>query len=100
MVTPVVCLNLFFTPAISLWRYYNMGDDSDIQPSLKLLLQYAIFAVCNIPLTKVGVFFVKLLLHKEIYIDSGYYTLLAILAAYMLSPIFKKAEEFRQEHNA
>jgi len=95
MVTPVVFLNLFFVPAISLWRYYEMDERPEIAPSLKLLLQYAIFAACNVPLAKVGIFFIKRLLRQEIYIDSGYYTLFAIMAAYALPDLWKKAREFR-----
>ncbi len=91
MVTPVVCLNLFFVPAISLWRYYEADKQPEIKPSLKLLLHYAVFAVCNVPLTKVGIFLIRRLLDWEIMIDSGYYTLLAMIAAYALPWLWKKA---------
>lgn len=97
MVIPVVCLNLFFVPAISLWRYYGLNEQSEIKPSLKLFLEYAIFTVWNVPLTKVGVFLIKRLLHMEIFIDSGYYTVLAIIAACVLPSLWKKAKKVFHE---
>jgi len=83
MVTAVVCINLFFPPVIALWHYYEK-DKKILDLSIKLLLQYATLTVFNIPLTKVGIFLIRKLLHKEISIDSGYYTLLAIVAAAIL----------------
>lgn len=92
MVTPVVCINLFFVPAVALWVHYKRHNDKFIL-SVRLLLQYAIFASCNVPLTKVGIVFFKRLLGKEIFIDSGYYTLLAILSAALLPELMDRGRE-------
>lgn len=92
MVTPVVCVNLFFVPAVALWVHYKRHNDKFIL-SVRLLLQYAIFASCNVPLTKVGIVFFKRLLGKEIFIDSGYYTLLAILSAALLPELMDRGRE-------
>ena len=83
MITPVVVLNLFFVPAVALWTY-GKRRRTELEPTIKLLLQYAILAVCNVPLTKVGIVFARALLKWEISIDSGYYTLLSIMAAAVL----------------
>lgn len=83
MVTPVVVLNLFVVPAIALWCYHKARELA-VEPSIHLLLQYAIFTACNVPLTKVGVVLIRLLTGREISIDSGYYTMLAICTAVVL----------------
>lgn len=83
MVTSVEWINVFFVPVIALWYYYKRHERIP-DPSIKLLLQYAILASFNIVLTKVETFLIKILLGKEIFIDSGYYTLLAIVAAVAL----------------
>lgn len=83
MVTFVVFLNLFFVPAVALWIHKKRRRE-EIIPSLKLLMQYAIFASCNVPLTKVGILFIRKVVDWNISMDSGYYTVLAIIAAAML----------------
>lgn len=83
MVIPAICINLFFVPAIALWVHYKRHNVK-LASSINLLLQYAIFCSCNVPLTKVGIFLFKKILHQDIPIDSGYYTLLAIMAAALL----------------
>lgn len=92
MVTPVVWANLLFVPAIALWVHVKRHN-AKFDPSARLLLQYAILAACNIPLTKIGVVIVKRLLGKEIFIDSGYYTLLAILSAVVLPYLLDSARK-------
>lgn len=86
MITSVIWVNVFFVPAIALWCHYKRNE-LKIEPSIKMLIKYAILSVLNIPLTKVGIFLAKTLLHREISIDSGYYTLMAVTAAMML-PFF------------
>ncbi len=83
MVIPVVILNLFVVPAVAVRWYYETRGRS-VEASVKLLLEYEIFTACNVPLTKIGVFLIRLLTDREISLDSGYYTLLAIGAAIVL----------------
>lgn len=92
MVIPVVLLNLFFVPAVALW-IHNKRRGVEFISSLKLLLEYAIFSICNIPLTKVGIVLVRELLHWDIRMDSGYYTLLAIVSAAILPSLLDKVRE-------
>lgn len=92
MVAPMVCVNLFFVPAVALW-IHDKRRGTGFVPSVKLLLQYAIFTACNVPLTKIGVFLIKHLLGREIFIDSGYYTLLAIFAAVLLPGLLDKGRD-------
>lgn len=92
MVAPVIVLNLFFVPAVALW-IHNKRRNADLEPSLKMLLEYAILASCNVPLTKVGVFLFKRLLGWEISIDSGYYTILSIAAAAVLPAIVDRLRQ-------
>lgn len=93
MVTAVVCINLFFSPVIALWIHYKKRGAEFTSSSVKLLLEYAVFAVCNVPLTKIGIVIVKWLLGKKILIDSGYYTLLAILSAVVLPYLLDSARK-------
>lgn len=83
MVTPVVVLNLFFVPVVALWLDYKERDLS-VKPTVNLLLKYMIFTVVNAPMTKVGVFLLRKMVDREISIDSGIYTVLAILSSIVL----------------
>lgn len=83
MVTLVVLINLFFVPSIALF-IYNKNHNIGFEPSIKLLIQYAVFSSCNVPLTKISVFVFKKIFVKVISLDSGYYTLLAIISASIL----------------
>jgi len=65
-------------------KVYGKRHDAKPGFSLKLLLQYAIFAVYNLLLTKIVVLPVRKLLSRDISIASGYYTLLALLSAAIL----------------
>ncbi len=98
MVTPVICLNLFFVPAVALFEHSKQRNE-ELRPSLKLLVEYAILVSCNVPLTKVGVFFIKKLLQWNISIDSGYYTLLAIIAAAVLPGLLDLGESSLRGQN-
>lgn len=98
MIIPVVFLNMFFVPVISLWHYYDIGKQLDIKISLKLICQYVLFVVCNILLTRLGIFLIKIILNREILVDSGYYTLLAVISAYILLYLFKIAREIKKRN--
>lgn len=83
MVTLVIFLNLFFAPCVALW-IQSKRNNEELHPSLRFFVQYAILSVCNVPLTKIGVALCKKISGRTISIDSGYYTLLAVLAAVIL----------------
>lgn len=91
MVTLVVFLNLFCVPVVSLWIY---GKRHNVEPELSIsyLMQYAILVACNVPLTKIGVALARKLLRWDISIDSGYYTLLALMAASVLPMLLEKIQ--------
>jgi len=83
MVQLVVFVNLFFVPVLSLYLLYRKKQKT-LRLNLDLLFQYCIITACNIPLTKVFIFLAKRAGGVFISIDSGYYTILAILSAIML----------------
>lgn len=82
MVKAVIFVNLFLIPFISLYIVYKWKQTHP-KPNMDLLFQYCILAACNIPLTKVFGFFIRRI-GISISIDSGYYTLLAIVSAAVL----------------
>lgn len=93
MVQLVVFINLFFIPALPLYWTYKRNKKT-LTFSLELLSQYCIIAACNIPLTKVFTFLAKRVLEKYISIDSGYYTLAALISASILylMYVYRKSE--------
>lgn len=98
MVHLVVFINLFFIPLVPLFMAYKIKQ-KPLEPSLDLLFQYGIVAVCNIPLTKVFIFLVNKANGIFISMDSGYYTvaalfptILAVLFYYMSQPYRKHSE--------
>lgn len=87
MVQLVVFVNLFFVPAIALYMIY-WKKNKPLQVKLDLLFQYCTVAACNIPLTKIFVFIIKKASGAFISIDSGYYTLAALLSAFLLYRLY------------
>lgn len=78
MVQLVIFINLFFIPLLPLYVIYKKRR-KPLEPNLDLLFQYGITAVCNIPLTKVFVFLLEKASTISISLDSGYYTVVALL---------------------
>ncbi len=87
MVTPVVILNLFVIQMIALWCYYKFRE-LPVKQHVELLLEYAIFTVSNFVLTKIGVSLIRFFMRREVPLDSGYYTLLAVGTAILLGFLY------------
>lgn len=83
MVHLVIFINLFFIPLLPLYVIYRKKQ-KPLEPNLDLLFQYGIIAVCNIPLTKIFTFLSKKIGGIFISIDSGYYTVAALLPPVLL----------------
>lgn len=77
-------INLFFVPTVPVYLYYKR-EGRPLRADLELLFHYMIAAVLLLPLTK-AVFFLpgRLLFHGSVPMDSGYYTLAALLTAWLL----------------
>lgn len=84
MVQMVVFVNLFFVPTVCLYLIYRKKE-RPIVKSLELLFQYCIVSACNIPAAKVFIFLIKKFTGTQISIDSGYYTLAALISALLLA---------------
>ena len=87
MVQMVIFINLFFVPVVSLYLIYRRKKKSIVK-SMEMLLHYCILTACNIPAAKVFVFLIKFLFKKQISIDSGYYTLAALISAVLMAWIY------------
>lgn len=90
MVQMVVFINLFFVPMVCLYLIYQR-EEQPLEKSLELFFQYCIVTACNIPAAKVFVFLIKRFTGMQISIDSGYYTLAALVSAVMLAWLFVNA---------
>jgi len=91
MVQLVVFVNLFFVPVLSLYLLYRKKQKT-LRLNLDLLLQYCIITACNIPLTKVFIFLAKRVGGVFISIDSGYYTLAALISAFLIYMLYMYQE--------
>ena len=83
MVQLVIFINLFFVPILPLYMVYRKKQ-KPLNVNLDLLFQYCIVAACNIPLAKVFIFLAKKVGKITISIDSGYYTLAALVSAALI----------------
>lgn len=83
MLQLVIFINLFLVPLLPLYIIYKKREKQLI-PNLDLLFQYGIVVVCNIPLTKAFVFSIHKIGGIYISIDSGYYTVAALLPTILL----------------
>lgn len=88
MVQPVVVVNLLFVPLLPLYVLYKKRQ-KPLVPSIDLLFQYGIISVCNIPITKVFVFLAKRIGGIFISIDSGYYTVAALIPTIIMILLYK-----------
>lgn len=80
----VAFINLFFIPVLPLYLLCKR-EGRAFAVSLELLFQYCIAASCVIPVTKAILFLPTTLFHAFIPPDSAYYTIAALLAAWLLS---------------
>lgn len=87
MVQLVVFVNLFFVPALALYMIY-WKRKKPLQLDLDLLFQYCIIVACNVPLAKVFIFLIKKSSGIFIPIDSGYYTLAALISAFFIYKLY------------
>jgi len=78
MIQFVIFINLFVAPLLPLYVVYRKRGKR-LEPNLDLLFQYGIVAVCNIPLTKIFICLIRKIAGIFISIDSGYYTVAALL---------------------
>ena len=77
-------INLFFIPCITLWIFYRRAG---LTPAWtpKLVLDYAVAAVVNVPAAHVVVWIVRQLLGSDIADFTETYTLLALVTAIVLA---------------
>lgn len=83
MIQLVVFINLFFVPVLPLYMIYRKRR-KPLLLNPDLLFQYCIITACNIPLTKVFTFLAKKVGGMFISIDSGYYTVAALVSSALL----------------
>lgn len=89
--TVIRLINLFFVPMLPVYLYYK-SSKQPLAPSLELLFRYAVTAALLIPLAKVIAFLPgRLTANGTIPLDSGYYTLAALIAAWLLPDLFRLA---------
>lgn len=80
----VALINLLFVPLIPVYHYYRKNA-RPLAPSLELFFYYGMAAVFLVPVTKAAAFLPGKILHSHIDLDSGYYTIAALIAAGLLS---------------
>ena len=89
--TVIRLINLFFVPMLPVYLYYK-SSKQPLAPNLELLFRYAVTAALLIPLAKAIAFLPgRLIAGTTIPLDSGYYTLAALIAAWLLPDLFKLA---------
>lgn len=89
-------INLFFIPLMPIYMMYRKSE-RPLTRNLDLLFQYCIVTAWNIPLAKVFIFLVRILGGVEISIDSGYYTLAALVSAYAIPLLYEIFKTFHVE---
>lgn len=94
MVMPMVFINLFFVPVITLYLAHK-NEKKALSFTAESLCHYCIAVVCNIPLTKMLVVLARYAIRMDISMDSGYYTLVAAISAcllYLLPVVHKNTQ--------
>ena len=76
-------INLFFVPVICLYIHRRTVIRVPLNGG-ELFLRYCIFAVLNLPLTRVFIMLIEKIVGSQIAISSAYYTIAAIVSAVLL----------------
>lgn len=90
---------------LPLYLYYRKHSLT-LRPGLELLFQYGAAAALIIPIAKIISFLPARLLHAPVPVESGYYTLAALAAAWLLPHLAALAEnvsikvEFKKHEQA
>lgn len=79
----VALINLLFVPLVPVYVYYKKNA-RPLTPSLEMLFHYGLAAAFLVPLTKAVAFLPGRILKSHIDLDSGYYTIAALIAAWAL----------------
>ena len=87
MVNLVVLINLFFIPVLPFYLIHK-EKQKPLKLNFDLLCQYCIIVGCNIPITKIFTFLAKKVGRVFISIDSGYYTLAALVSAILIYMLY------------
>jgi hypothetical protein len=83
MAVMISFLNLFLVPFISV-SIYSRRHGETVTLSGTWLVRYAVFAVCNVPITYAGIYAVRFFLHREVFQESARYTVVAMCVAFVL----------------
>ncbi len=83
METMLSFLNLFLVPFISV-SIYSRRHHETVTLSGTWLVRYAVFAVCNVPVSFAGIYAVRFFLHREVFKESARYTVVAMCVAFVL----------------
>lgn len=76
-------INLFFVPVICLHIHRRTVIRVNLNAG-ELFLRYCMFAVLNLPLTRVFIMLIEKLVGSQISLSSAYYTIAAIVSATLL----------------
>ncbi len=94
MIQLAIFINLFFAPMLSIYLYFKKRG-KPLEPSLEFLVQYGITVCCNYALARMLLTVPHKLLGLSYSVDSAHYTLAALLAAWLLTQLFRAAKHIR-----
>lgn len=80
----VLFVNVFLTPVISLWLASRRPNFQSLS-ALRIFMRYALYVVANLIVTHVPVAAVRVLFNRFIFNDGVTYTVLAVVAAILIS---------------
>lgn len=94
MIQLAVFINLFFAPMLSIYLYFKR-QGKPLAPSLEFLFQYGVTVCCNYALARMLLMVPQKLLGLSYSVDSAHYTLAALLAAWLLTLLYRAAKHIR-----
>lgn len=94
MIQLAIFINLFFAPMLSIYLYFKKRG-KPLEPSLEFLVQYGITVCCNYALARMLLTVPHKLLGLSYSVDSAHYTIAALLAAWLLTQLFRAAKHIR-----
>lgn len=94
MIQLAVFINLFFAPMLSIYLHFKR-QRKPLEPSVEFLFQYGVTVCCNYALARILLTVPHKLLGLSYSVDSAHYTLAALLAAWLLTLLYRAAKHVR-----
>ena len=89
-------INLLIVPLVGMYLHYKKNS-TKIVLCMETIAHYCIFVTCNIPITRLFTYIVRVITGFNIEADSSYYTVAALVSVYLMPYIYQILKKLKEE---